>query len=112
MTEKLIELLETFGYKVFLQGSAPEVVPDSFFTFWDFSSSDASAYDNDSRVEEKGYWVYSYSIDPVECEEMINKAKKLLKENDFIPEGSGISVMAHNKDYTGKMLTVYILNKY
>lgn len=36
MEDKLIELLESFGYPVFLQGSlgSGDDYPSSFFTFW------------------------------------------------------------------------------
>ena len=112
MNELLINLLESLGYPVFMQGSLPEDEPENFFTFWDFQADDASHYDNDSKNYEIGYWVYFYSIDPVLPEQMLLQARKLLKDNDFVIEGPGRSIQAHRPEYTGKFMSVYKIVNY
>lgn len=112
MNEKLIEILESFGYPVFMQGSLGEEEPESFFTFWNFSADDSSHYDNDSKSYEIGYWVYFYSINPELPDQILLEARKVLKENDYIPNGPGISVMAHRHEYTGKMIEVHKITNY
>jgi len=112
MTDELIKILESFGYPVFMQGSLPEEEPESFFTFWNFSSEDESHYDNDSKSYEIGFWVYFYSTDPVLPDEMLMQARKKLKENDFIPDGPGKHVMAHRTEFTGKLIEVYKIINY
>ena len=64
MREKLINLLESFGYPVHLQGSLLSVddYPDSFFTFWNFQNDGDLFYDNESHASDFGYWIYFYSL--------------------------------------------------
>ena len=113
MNEEIIKLLESLGYPVYMQGSLPEDAnPEAFFTFWNFTAEDASYYDNDSKTYEVGYWVYFYSLDPVLPDTMLLEARKILKEHDYVPDGPGKSVMAHNKDYTGKVMEVYKIINY
>lgn len=109
---ELIELLESLSYPTYLQGSLPEEEPASFFTVWDFTTEDASHYDNDAKTNEIGYWVYFYSVNPEQCEEMLKKARTLLKDNDYIVEGPPRSAMAHRQEYSGKFITIYKINNY
>lgn len=108
MRNKLINLLESFGYPAHLQGSllSKEEYPDSFFTFWNFQNDDKCFYDNKTYAYDLGFWVYFYSNDADLIEQKIKEVKDLLKENKFIVQGP-IDVKSDVKTHTGKMLTVY-----
>lgn len=112
MNEELIKILESLGYPTYMQGSLGEDEPESFFTFWNFSADDSSHYDNDAKEYEIGYWVYFYSTNPLLPDEMLLKARKVLKENDFVVTGPGRSVMAHRQEFTGKVIEVYKITNY
>lgn len=108
MREKLINLLESFGYPVHLQGSLLSVddYPDSFFTFWNFQNDGDLFYDNESYASDFGYWIYFYSSDPELIEDKINEVKAVLKKNKFIVQGP-IDARSDIKSHTGKMLTIF-----
>ncbi len=108
MREKLINLLESFGYPVHLQGSLLSVddYPDSFFTFWNFQNDGDLFYDNESYASDFGYWIYFYSSDPELIENKINEVKAVLKKNKFIVQGP-IDARSDIKSHTGKMLTIF-----
>ena len=83
MHNLLIEILETFGLPVMLQGSMSpnETYPDHFFTFWNDSADGTSFY---SDTEGAILWAYSvnfYSIDPFLVNTRLLEAKKKLKES-------------------------------
>lgn len=109
MKKVLIQLLETFGYPVFLQGSLndDDEYPKSFFTFWNFDTPDASYYDNESSRSEWGFTVYFYSDDPILIDETLDKARRLLKENHWIVEGRGQDAKSDVKTHTGRMITCW-----
>lgn len=108
MEDLLIELLESFGYPVMLQGSLgpEEDYPNTFFTFWQNDSRDASHYDNDARSEVFDYDVNIYSNEPSLVYDKLKEAKKLLKENNFIVSGSGYSIMSDETSHTGRGMNV------
>lgn len=108
MREKLINLLESFGYPVHLQGSLLSVddYPDSFFTFWNFQNDGDLFYDNESYASDFGYWIYFYSSDPELIENKTNEVKAVLKKNKFIVQGP-IDARSDIKSHTGKMLTIF-----
>jgi len=108
MEDLLIELLESFGYDVSLQGSVAdeEEYPESFFTWWNNDSSDGSHYDNESQSEIFDYDVNFYSMDPALPYSMLKKAKELLKKNGFIVSGSGHSVASDEPTHTGRGMNV------
>lgn len=108
MREKLINLLESFGYPVHLQGSLLSVddYPDSFFTFWNFQNDGDLFYDNESYASDFGYWIYFYSSDPELIENKTNEVKAVLKKNKFIVQGP-IDARSDIKSHIGKMLTIF-----
>ena len=110
----MIELLETFGYPVRLQGSLlpDEPYPDSFFTFWNNSSEGGNYYDNDEKSIVYSYDVNFYSISPELVYTVLRQAKKILKENGFIVSGDGHSVVSDEPTHDGRGIDVMYLNYY
>ena len=53
MKSELIEILETLGFPVFLQGSlnSVEEYPDNFFTFWNFDTPEAAYYSDNPNPQ-------------------------------------------------------------
>lgn len=110
MKQKLIQLLSSFGYPVFLQGSLnpSEQYPDSFFTFWNFNNDDAAFYDDDTNRAVWGFWVYFYSVNPQLVESVPEQARRLLKQNDFILQGKATDIDVDRPTHTGAFFTTYI----
>ena len=108
MKDLLIELLESFGYPVFLQGSlsVDEPYPNSFFTFWNNNSNTDTYYDND---EYKIVWNFDlnfYSSDPALVNTKLIEAKALLKQNGFIVSGKGYDIASDESTHTGRGINV------
>ena len=114
MKKILTEILEIFGYPVFLQGSlnSEEDYPDSFFTFWNFDTPEETFYDNNANQALWGFWIYFYSTDARLVEEMPERARKLLKENGFILEGKAHDIAVDKPTHTGAFITVYKFENY
>lgn len=114
MKQRLIELLETFGYPVYLQGSiaAPEAYPAHFFTFWVHSAPESSHYDNAAHRCVWGIWVYFYSTDPMLVLEIPERARQKLKADGFVIEGKAADVRVDTPTHTGAMLSVYAIEPY
>lgn len=114
MKSELVELLETLEFPVFLQGSlnADEAYPDSFFTFWNFSSPESAFYDDDANRCVWGFWIYFYSTDPKLVEEMPEKARRLLKKNGWILQGKAADVSVDKPTHTGALFTAYKFENY
>lgn len=87
--ERLIETLQPLGYDVILEGSlSPKDYPDSFITFWNFTSSNTS-FDNEDMVTEYGFNIRFYSKSPIVVEENKRLILITLKKAGFIPDGRG-----------------------
>ncbi len=111
MKEELIELLETFGYPVRLQGSLTEqeVYPQSFFTFWNNDSYDNSHYDNHAISYTWDFDINFYSTDPELVNTMLLRAKALLISNGFIISGKGYDIASDEPSHTGRgMHALYV----
>lgn len=113
MEDLLIEILASFGYPVRLQGSmlVDEEYPKSFFTFWENESEDTAFYDDNPTKELHDYDVNFYSTDPELVYTVLKAAKQKLKQNGFIPLGSGHSVASDEETHTGRGINVKILEK-
>ena len=113
MEDRLIELLESFGYPVIRQGSMSESesYPDNFFTFWNNDSSDGSHYDNDAASLIYDYDVNSYSSDPSLTYSNLRDAITLLKSEGFIISGDGYDVVSDEDTHTGRGVNVLYLKE-
>ena len=111
MKNKLVNVLESLGFPVFLQGSLnpDEAFPETFMTFWNFETPEGQFYDNDSHSALWGFWVFLYSTDPETVETETEKVRKLLKENGFILQGRGEDADSGRNTHTGRMLTLYFM---
>lgn len=111
MKEQLIELLNTFGYPVRLQGSLTEAeqYPNSFFTIWNNETLDGNHYDNDAIYYIWNFDINFYSVDPALVNTILLQAKSLLKSNGWIIGGKGYDVPSDEPTHTGRGLNaVYI----
>lgn len=111
MEDKLIEILETFGYPVVRQGSLgpDEEYPDSFFTFWNNDSPDHAHYDNAEYGTEWDFDINFYSTDPEKTYQVLADARIKLKQNKWIIPGKGYDVASDEVTHTGRGMRAFYL---
>lgn len=111
MEDNLIELLETFGYPVFRQGSlgASEAYPDTFFTFWNNDETEHSAYDNETFNVDYDYDVNVYSTSPAKAYDLLAQARTALKENGWVMPSRGYDVKSDEITHVGRGMEVIFL---
>lgn len=114
MKQKLIDLLESFGFPVFLQGSMNEGdnYPPSFFTFWNFDTPEDSHYNNAPSRAVWGFWVYFYSDDPGIVDQKLADAAALLRGAGWIVDGKGKDVASDEPTHTGRMIVCQFIENY
>lgn len=103
MKQKLIDILETFGYPVFLQGSlnADEEYPETFITFWTDYTADNSHYDDDVNSIDWNFDVILYSSSPTTVNTKPEEIRKALRTAGFIPQGKGQDIPSDEPTHTG-----------
>ena len=108
MEDNLIELLETFGYPVFRQGSLAEneVYPPTFFTFWNNTEYEQSAYDNATAFVIYDFDVNVYADDPNTVYSLQKQARILLKENGYQIPDRGHDLASDVDTHTGRGINV------
>ena len=113
MKENLIQLLESFGYPVKLQGSISqsEQYPETFFTFWNNASEDGSHYDNIAIYYVWDFTVNLYSSNPTLVNTLLPQAIQILRNNGWIISGRGYDVPSDEPSHTGRAFdALYIEN--
>ena len=106
-------LTEEFNLPVIQQGSMSmdEDYPESFFTFWNNTTTDAAFYDD---TETETIWDFDlnyYSDDPTSVNTILLEAKTLLKGVGFIVDGSGYDVMSDEKTHTGRGINLLFIER-
>ena len=111
MEDFLIELLSSFGYGVYRQGSFSEndKYPDSFFTFWNTGSPDHSHFDNNDYLAEWEFDVNFYSKDSELTYKVLSDARILLKQNKWIVPSRGYDLMSDEPTHTGRGMQAIFL---
>ena len=111
MEDKLIEILEIFGYPVIRQGSlAPDkAYPESFFTFWNNDSPDHAYYDDNEYGTDWDFDVNFYSTDPQKTYNVLADARVKLKQNKWIVPGKGYDVASDEVTHIGRGMQVFYL---
>lgn len=114
MEDLLLEVLESLGFPVKVQGSLlpDEPYPDHFFTFWNNDSYGNSFYDNDERSTVFSYNVYFYSINPEWVYSKLREAKVALKKAGFIISGDGFSVASDEPTHDGRGINILYLKQF
>lgn len=113
MEDKLIEILESFGYPVYRQGSLSndEGYPDTFFTFWNNTSPNHSHYDNEEYGTDWDYSIYVYSNNPVMVYSLLLDARNALKSDGWVTPNKGYDVASDEPTHTGRGLDILYLEK-
>ena len=113
MKDEFIKILESFGFPIFQKGSLNEneAYPESFFTFWNNSSSDNEFYDNKENSYIWDFDLNFYSSDPNLVNTKLLEAKKKLKEKGFIVRGKGYDVASDEPTHTGRGINVLKIEK-
>ena len=114
MEDNLIDVLEYFSLPVIRQGSlAPdEAYPDTFFTFWNNDEEGQSFYDNETASVVYDFDVNVYSNNPQTTYDLLNNARKMLKENGWIIAERGYDVASDEITHTGRgMRVMYLKNE-
>lgn len=111
MEDTLIQLLSTFGFPVFRQGSLTEdqAYPDTFFTFWNSTEYGQSYYDNDTASVVYSYDVNVYSTSPDTVYSLLEQARTLLKQNGWIIATLGYDLRSDEITHTGRGMNVMYL---
>lgn len=106
MKDELIEILETYGYPVRLQGSfgAKEQYPASFFTFWNNETRDGNHYDSDTASFIWDFTVYFFSTDPALVNATLKDLRGKLRAANWIVDGVGYDVPTDEPSHTGRAI--------
>lgn len=113
MKLQLLEILESFGYPVRLQGSfAPdEPYPPTFLTYWNGNTSDGAHYDNDAIAYVWDFTVYVYSDDPTTVNTLLLSVKDELKKSGWIVGGKGYDVPTDYPSHTGRAIDALYIER-
>lgn len=104
MEDILIQILETFGFPVFRQGSLAEnqPYPDTFITFWERPADDLAFYDNDNYAVYYDYDVNVYSTSPSRTYQLLRDVIAALKTADWIIMDRGHDIASDEITHRGR----------
>lgn len=111
MKQKLVDVLQKFGYKVILQGTwnENEPYPATFITFWTNPTQDESHYDDDAASWAWDFTVILYSNDPAVVNSKPDEIRAALKAAGFIPQGKGQDIASDEPSHTGWAMDFYYI---
>lgn len=106
--DELLEILESYGYPVRLQGSLgpTEAYPPTFFTFWNNQSYDGNHYDNDAVAYIWNFEINLYSDNATVVNETLPKVMKDFKKAGWITSGRGHDSASDEITHTGRGFNV------
>lgn len=111
MEDALIEILESFNYPVYRQGSMSNdsTYPETFITFWNNDSLDHSHYNNTEYGSNWDYEVNVYSSDPELTYSVLANIRTALKNAGWIVVGKGHDIVSDEATHTGRGVQVIYL---
>lgn len=101
------------GFPYFLQGSLSDedAYPDSFFTFWNSETEDASFYDNEEHSAVWSLELYFYSVDPALVNSIFTEIRPDLKAAGFIIGSRGFDVLSDEPTHTGRGIALTYIER-
>lgn len=111
MEDQLLEILTSFKYPVYRQGSMSddEAYPPTLITFWNNDSPDHAHYDNSEYGSAWDYTVFVYSSDPTLVYSVLMDIRTALKNADWIVPSKGFDVASDEPTHTGRAIEVFYL---
>lgn len=111
MEDTLIEILSSFGYPVYRQGSLSDtdVYPETFFTFWNNDSPDHAHYDNNKYGTVWNYNIFVFSSRKALTYSLLADARSALKNAGWIVIGKGFDAASDEPSHTGRGLEINYL---
>lgn len=108
MEDRLIEILESFGYPVYRQGSMSDddKYPPTFFTFWNNNSYDHAHYSDSEYGIVWDFDVNIYSNNPNLTYSLLDDARIVLKESGWVVSGRGSDIPSDEDTHTGRGIEV------
>lgn len=106
-------LTEEFDLPVILQGSisTEEEYPQSFFTFWNNSTTDEAFFDDEETQTIWDFDLNFYSTDPALVNSVLLEARQILKAVGFIPNGVGYDVLSDEHTHTGRGMNLLFIDR-
>lgn len=111
MEDKLIKILDIFGYPIYRQGSMSEdeIYPETFFTFWNNGSEDLSHYDNKSYGTEWDFDINVYSSDPIKTYAVLDDTILTLQAAGWTIESKGHDIGSDEPTHTGRGVRAFFM---
>ena len=108
MKNKLIAVLEKYGFPVMLQGTLNpgEAYPETFITFWTDNASDGAHFDNETTSFDWAFSIILYSSNPEIVNTLPATMRTDLKAAGFIPQGKGFDIPSDKPTHTGWAMDV------
>ena len=108
MKNKLIAILEKYGFPVFLQGTLnpEEAYPETFITFWTDSVDGSKHFENETTLFDWTFSIILYSSNPETVNTLPEVMRADLKAAGFIPQGKGFDIASGRPTHTGWAMDV------
>lgn len=98
--------LADVGFSVYQQGTAPEVLPESFATVWEYPSSDILHADNKAKQCRREWEIVFYTTDKTQIYSGLKTIISTLKKRGYLIDGQGYDASASWKDYDARAVDV------
>lgn len=95
----IYSIIRGAGFEVWTQGSAPQELPESFFTVWKDDSADILHADNKAQEIRRDFTLIYYTKDFATLEATFAKILKTLKANGYKYSGDGYDYSATWEGY-------------
>lgn len=104
MEDNLLNILESFNFPVFRQGSLLEgtAYPETFITFWERPAEDVAFYDNNNNGVFYLYDVNIYATSPNLCYSLLRQIIAALKSADWIIVDRGHDIASDEVTHRGR----------
>ena len=104
--EELFALFDMLGTEYYRQGSAPEILPDHFFTFWEIEQKDFTNFDNKRNGRVSHFGICYYDVDIRRTYTEPERLVDALDKNNWIVESLPKDMPTDEEGFYGRYLRV------